>query len=155
MKHFTNAKPAEILLVEDNEGDIELTKVAFQQGKIANNLHVARDGMEGLEYLRKEGEFSDAIMPDIILLDLNMPRMNGREFLAQVKEDEALKHIPVIVMTSSKAQQDIAKSYNLHANSYILKPVSLDAFADVVNVLERFWFNIVVLPEEGEAQEAS
>jgi len=139
-------KPIEILLVEDNPGDVRLTIEALRDSKVKNTLNVAVDGVEAMEYLRKEGKFKDATRPDIILLDLNMPRKDGREVLADLKADDSLKQIPVVVLTTSEAEQDIIKSYELHANCYITKPVDLSRFIDIVKTIEDFWFTIVRLP---------
>lgn len=139
-------RPAEILLIEDNRGDVLLTKKAFKTGKIANNITVAGDGIEALQMLRREGEHANATIPDIILLDLNLPKKTGRDVLSEIKADEQLKHIPVVVLTSSKAELDVVKSYNLHANSYIVKPVNLEKFNEIVNSIENFWFSVVILP---------
>lgn len=137
----------EILLVEDNPGDVILTEEAFSSAKISNNLHVVRDGEEALAYLNREVGFEEAIRPDLILLDLNLPKIDGREVLDQVKSSGDLKRIPVVVLTSSEAEQDIVKTYNLHANSYIVKPISLDQFVRVVTAVENFWFSVVTLPD--------
>jgi len=139
-------RPIEILLVEDNPGDVRLTQEALQEGKVSNNLHVVMDGVEALAYLRREGQYADQIRPDLILLDLNMPKMDGRELLSEIKADDDLKRIPVVVLTTSKAEEDILKTYNLHANCYITKPVDLDQFINVVNSIESFWMTIVILP---------
>ena len=139
-------KLAEILLVEDNEGDIELTKEAFEDAKFRNNLHVAMDGDEALDILFKRNGHEDAISPDIILLDLNLPGTDGREILETVKADARLKRIPTIVLTSSSADRDIIESYDLHANCYIVKPVNAAKFIDVVQHVENFWVDIVCLP---------
>jgi two-component system, chemotaxis family, response regulator Rcp1 len=135
-----------ILLVEDEPGDVELTRLGLARGKLRHTLHVARDGVECMAFLRREGEFADAPRPELILLDLNMPRMNGREVLAAIKADEDLRLIPVVVLTSSDAEADIAKSYALHANCFIRKPVTLERFAAVVRSIEGFWFSVVRLP---------
>lgn len=141
-------RPIEILLAEDNEGDVYLTKKAFEKAKIANNIHVASNGEKALEMLRNEKGFDDIPKPDIVLLDLNMPRVDGKQVLAEMKADERLKRIPVVILTSSEAEQDILKSYDLHANSYIVKPVSLEKFHNVVSAIEHFWFTVVVLPPQ-------
>lgn len=141
-------KQTEILLVEDNPGDVRLTIEAFKESKIRNSLHVAGDGVEALAYLRREGRYSDALRPDLILLDLNLPKKDGRQVLKEIKEDPVLKRIPVAVMTTSKAEEDIIRSYDLHANCYISKPIDLDQFISVVRSLENFWFSIVTLPSE-------
>lgn len=139
-------KPVDILLVEDNPGDVLLTEEAFLQAKIKSNIHVAEDGEIALKMLRQEGEYNAAILPDIILLDLNLPKKDGREVLQEIKADDFLKKIPVVILTSSQAEQDITKSYNLHANSYIIKPVNLERFGEIVQAIENFWFSIVALP---------
>jgi len=136
----------EILLVEDNPGDVRLTMEAWKEGKIRNHLHVAEDGVEALSFLRKEGKHAQAARPDLILLDLNLPRKDGREVLAEIKEDPGLKHIPVVILTTSKAEQDILKTYDLHANCYITKPLDMDQFIRVVRSIEDFWLSIVTLP---------
>ena len=136
----------EILLVEDNPGDVRLTMEAWKEGKIRNHLHVAEDGVEALSFLRKEGKHAQAARPDLILLDLNLPRKDGREVLAEIKKDPNLKHIPVVILTTSKAEQDILKTYDLHANCYITKPLDMDQFIRVVRSIEDFWLSIVTLP---------
>ena len=136
----------EILLVEDNPGDVRLTQEVFKEGKIRNRMSVAWNGEEALSYLRKAGRFSDAIRPDLILLDLNLPRKGGREVLAEIKADPKLQCIPVVILTTSQADQDIAESYKQHANCYIVKPVDLDQFIGVVRSIEGFWLRIVKLP---------
>lgn len=141
------SRPIEILLVEDNPGDVFLTKKAFETGKIANNMQVAIDGDMALKMLNKEGQYSESVTPDIILLDLNLPKMDGREVLESIKDHEELKRIPVVILTSSNAERDIVASYNLHANSYIVKPVDFAKFTGIVESIENFWFSIVVLPE--------
>ena len=138
--------PVKILLVEDNPGDVLLTKEALLEGKVYNELYVANDGLEALAFLRREDEHQDAPRPDVILLDLNMPRMDGRELLAEIKEDPSLKRIPVVILTTSTADEDILKTYELHANCYITKPVDLSQFIKVVQSVEDFWFSIVKLP---------
>jgi CheY-like chemotaxis protein len=143
-----NGKPIEILLVEDNAADVRLTEEALKEGKVRNNLHVARDGMEALEFLRRQGKFKDATRPDLILLDLNLPRRDGREVLADIKNDPELKMIPVVVLTTSSAEADILKSYKLHANCYITKPVDLEQFVNVVRSIDDFWLTVVRLPSE-------
>ncbi len=137
-----------ILLVEDNAGDVRLTREALREGKVRNNLAVASDGIEAVAYLRKEGEYADAVRPDLILLDLNLPRKDGREVLQEIKADPALRNIPVVVLTSSQAEEDIVRAYDLHANCYVTKPVDLDQFIRVVESIEDFWFTIVKLPPE-------
>ncbi len=147
MKKF-NGIAAEILLVEDNPGDVVLTQEAFKQAKINNNIHVAPDGEIALEMLYKQGEYTQLATPDIILLDLNLPKVDGREVLEKIKADDELKRIPVVVLTSSQADADILQTYDLHASSYIVKPVDLDQFSRVVESIENFWFTVVVLPSE-------
>jgi two-component system response regulator len=136
----------EILLVEDNPGDVRLTKEALKDSKLHNNLHVVEDGVEALAFLRREGEYSAMPTPDIILLDLNLPRKSGREVLEEIKNDETLKRIPVVVLTTSDDESDILASYNLHANCYITKPVDLSRFITIVKNIKDFWFTIVKLP---------
>lgn len=136
----------EILLVEDNPGDVRLTQEVFKEGKIRNKLNVAWNGEEALAYLHREGRFAQAPRPDIILLDLNLPRKGGREVLAEIKADAKLKCIPVVILTTSQAERDITESYNQHANCYIVKPVELDQFINVVRTIEGFWLQIVKLP---------
>ena len=143
-----SGKPIEILLVEDNPADVRLTQEALREGKVANNLHVARDGVEALEFLRRQGKFAGSPRPDLVLLDLNLPRKDGREVLAQVKDDNELKTIPIVVLTTSSAEIDILKSYSLHANCYITKPVDLEQFVKVVRTIDDFWLTVVRLPKE-------
>ncbi len=142
------SRPVEVLLVEDNPGDVRLTQEAFKDGRVFVNLTVAADGVEAIEILKGRGTFSGKMRPDLILLDLNLPRKNGREVLEEIKADDDLKRIPVIVMTTSKAEQDIYRAYNLNANCYITKPVDLDDFLNVVRSIEDFWLTIVTLPQE-------
>jgi CheY-like chemotaxis protein len=144
-----NIKPIEILLVEDNPADVRLTQEALREGKVRNNLHVARDGEEALAFLRREGKFAESPRPDLVLLDLNLPRKDGREVLANVKDDPELKTIPIVVLTTSSAETDILRSYSLHANCYITKPVDLDQFVQVVKSIDDFWLTVVKLPQEG------
>lgn len=139
-------KEIEVLLVEDNPGDIQLTKEAFLEGKMHNNLNVVMDGVEALAFLRKEGKYKDAPRPDLILLDLNLPKMDGREVLAEIKKDEKLMTIPVVILTTSAAEEDIIRTYNLHANCYITKPVDFAQFINVVQSIENFWLTLVKLP---------
>jgi len=144
----TQGEPVEILLAEDNPGDVKLTRKALEQGKIINNLHVVTDGVEAMAYLRQEGEYADRPRPDLVLLDLNMPRKDGREVLQDIKSDDDLRRIPVVVMTSSQAEEDIVQSYDLHANAYVTKPIDFDGFLDVVGSLEDFWLSVVKMPPE-------
>jgi len=139
-------KPIEILLVEDNEGDVGLIEEVFEEAKIKNNIHVAEDGEEAVLYLRGEGKFSGSPRPDIILLDLNLPKKDGREVLREIKEDSNLKNIPVVVLTTSNDEKDILKAYDLHANAYITKPLDFDQFIKVVDSIGNFWLEIVKLP---------
>ena len=139
-------RPIEILMVEDNPGDVRLTVEALKEAKVRNNLHTVEDGVEALAFLRREGGYAEVPRPDLVLLDLNLPKMNGREVLAEIKEDPELRRIPVVILTISQAEQDIVKSYNLHANCYITKPVDLDQFLEVVKSIENFWLTIVKLP---------
>ena len=141
-----NDKIIEVLLVEDSETDAELTLEALKQGKLENSIHHVKDGEEAMQYLRREGEFSDAVRPDLILLDLNMPKLDGREVLKRIRQDESLKCIPVVVLTTSSHDKDILESYGLAANSYIVKPVDLHCFFEVVKQIENFWVRVVALP---------
>ncbi len=141
-----NRKPIEILLVEDNPGDVRLTKEALREAKLSTRMHVAYDGVDALAFLRREGVYAEMPRPDLILLDLNLPKKGGREVLAEIKADEHLRRIPVVILTTSQAEQDIIETYNLHANAYVNKPVDLDQFAKVVKSIEDFWFEIVRLP---------
>jgi two-component system, chemotaxis family, response regulator Rcp1 len=145
---MTMTRPIEVLLVEDNPGDVRLTREALKEGKVRNNLAVAENGVEALAYLRREGRYTDVTRPDLILLDLNLPRKDGRQVLEEIKADATLRNIPVVVLTSSEAEQDILKAYALHANCYITKPVDLDQFVKVVKSIEDFWFTIVKLPTD-------
>ncbi|MEW6555555.1 MAG: response regulator [Actinomycetota bacterium] len=136
----------EILLVEDNPGDVRLTVEALKEGKVRNRLNVVGDGEEALRYLYREGEFSGTTRPDLILLDLNLPKKDGREVLAEIKSDPDLLRIPVVILTTSRSDEDILKSYDLHANCYITKPVDLEQFMSVIKSVECFWLEVVVLP---------
>lgn len=140
------AKIADILLVEDNPGDVRLTREALKESKISNNLHVVTDGVQAMDFLKRQGEHAGAIRPDLVLLDLNLPRMDGREVLAEIKADPELRRIPVVIMTSSEAEQDILTTYNLNANAYVTKPLDLEQFVRVVHSIEEFWLSIVKLP---------
>ena len=142
------SEPINILLVEDNPGDIRLTLEALKEAKVRNKLHVVEDGVEAMAFLRHEGEYAKVPHPDLILLDLNLPKKDGREVLAEVKSDEDLRRIPVVVLTISEAEEDVLKTYNLHANCYITKPVNLDKFLKVVKSIEDFWLTIVKLPPD-------
>jgi chemotaxis family two-component system response regulator Rcp1 len=138
--------PIEILLVEDNPGDVRLTIEALNEGRFANIINVAVDGFEAMAFLRREGKYENAPKPDLVLLDLNLPKKNGREVLAEIKTDPNLKCIPVVILTSSQAEKDIVETYNLHANCYITKPVDFEQFIRVVRSIEDFWFAVVRLP---------
>lgn len=146
MTPTTELRPVEILLVEDNPGDVRLAQEAILESKLHNQLRVARDGEEAIRFLRQEGEFADAPRPDLILLDLNLPRMDGREVLAEIKKDPELRRIPVVVLTTSKAEEDILRAYDLHANCYVTKPIDFDRFVEMVQGIQDFWFSIVQLP---------
>ena len=143
-------KPIEILLVEDNPGDSRLAQEALKDAKVHNNVSLVEDGVEAMAFLRKEGKYANAPRPDVILLDLNLPKKDGREVLAEIKIDEDLKRIPVVILTVSKDEEDILKTYNLHANCYITKPIDLEQFIKVVRTIEDFWLTIVKLPPNGK-----
>jgi CheY-like chemotaxis protein len=143
---MSEAKSAEILLVEDNPADVGLTRGALHDAKIANNLNVVGDGVEAMAYVRREGKYANAPVPDLILLDLNLPKKDGRTVLAEIKADERLKRIPVVVLTTSIADEDVYRAYGLHANCYICKPVDFGQFVRIVNSLEDFWLSLVKLP---------
>lgn len=140
------APPVEILLVEDNPGDHRLTQEALREGKVHNNLHWAKDGVEAIDFLKRRGPYVNAPRPDIILLDLNLPKKDGREVLSEIKSDDELRPIPVVILTTSKAEEDILRSYDLNANCYVTKPVDLDKFIVVVQSIDRFWLTIATLP---------
>jgi two-component system response regulator len=146
MNSITTGRPIEILLVEDSSTDVMLAEEALEAAKMRNNLHVVKDGVEAMAFLRKEGKYADAPRPDLMLLDLNMPRKDGREVLSEVKADDDLKTIPVVVLTTSQAQEDVLKAYGLHANCYISKPVDFEQFMNVVQAIDQFWFTVVTLP---------
>jgi two-component system, chemotaxis family, response regulator Rcp1 len=139
-------RPIQILLIEDNPGDIRLTQEAFKESSVSIVLNVATDGVEGINYLKKNPPYTDAITPDLILLDLNLPKRDGREVLQEVKSDEFLRRIPVVILTTSTAEQDIQKAYSLHVNSYINKPVDFDKFFEIIQRIEDFWLSTAVLP---------
>lgn len=143
-----STRAVEILMVEDNPGDVRLAVEALREGKVHVNMSVVSDGVEAMEFLRRRGRFADAPRPDLILLDLNMPRKDGREVLAELKADDDLKRIPVVILTTSKAEEDIVRSYNLNANCYITKPVDLHQFITVVRSIHEFWLTVVKLPPE-------
>ena len=141
-----NGKLLEILMVEDNPADVRLTQVAFKEGKILNTLNVVKDGVEAMAYLRQQSPYDNATRPDLLLLDLNLPRKDGREVLAEIKVDPVLRRIPVVILTTSRAEMDIVKTYDLHANCYVVKPVDLDQFISVIRTIENFWLSAVTLP---------
>ena len=147
-ERFQPCEPIEILLVEDNPGDIRLTEEGFKEAQIKNSVHVVKDGVDALDFVYRRNEYSSAPRPDIVLLDLNLPRKNGDEVLAEMKTDPDLKHIPVVVLTSSKAEEDIVKSYDLHANAFLTKPIDPDEFIGAVRKFEEFWLSVVRLPSE-------
>jgi len=144
----TDGKPVEILLVEDNPGDVKLTEKAFEKARLSNDLHVVNDGVEALEFLYQRGEYEGVPRPDLVLLDLNLPRKPGEEVLEEIKADEDLKRIPVVILTSSEAEEDVLQTYDMHANAYLTKPVSFDGFTEVVQKIEGFWFSVVRYPPE-------
>ncbi len=146
MSHDETGRPIEILLVEDNPGDVRLTIEALKEGKVRNNLSVARDGVEAISFLRREGAFTEASRPDLILLDLNLPRKDGREVLQEIKDDPDLRHIPVIVLTTSQAEEDVLRSYQLHANAYVTKPVDFEGFIEAIKQIDHFFVSVVQLP---------
>lgn len=148
MNAESHGTPIEVLLVEDNPGDVRLTREAFSEGHIHNNIHVANDGETAVDFLYRRGQYEDAPRPDLILLDLNLPRKNGEEVLEEIKDDETLRRIPVIVLTSSEAEEDIVRSYDLHTNAYLTKPVNPDEFVTLVRSFEQFWLSLVKLPPE-------
>jgi chemotaxis family two-component system response regulator Rcp1 len=143
----TSGKPIEILLIEDNPGDVRLTKEVLMEGKVRNHLKVVGDGVQAMAFLRRENNYAEAPRPDLILLDLNLPKKDGREVLQEIKADDQLKRIPVVVLTTSEADEDILRSYDLSANCYITKPVDLDQFIRVIRSIETFWLTIVSLPK--------
>jgi chemotaxis family two-component system response regulator Rcp1 len=142
-------RPVEILLVEDNPGDERLTREALKEGKVYSNLHWVKDGVEAIQFLRRQGKYAAVPRPDIILLDLNLPKKDGREVLQDIKNDGDLKRIPVVVLTTSKAEEDVLRTYNLHANCYVTKPVDLEKFIVVVKSIDAFWLTVVTLPPNG------
>jgi len=148
MEAASFGKPIEILLVEDNVGDVRLTTEALKENKVCNNLSVVGDGVEAMHFLRQQGKYAGAPHPDLILLDLNLPRKDGREVLAEIKSDEELRRIPVVILTTSKAEEDVIRTYDLHANCYVTKPVGFEEFASVVRSIEDFWLTVVMLPPQ-------
>jgi CheY-like chemotaxis protein len=149
MQLAAQGKAVEILLVEDNPGDADLARDALESSRVLNKLHVVADGVEAMEFLRGRGKFTNVRRPDLILLDLNLPRKDGREVLAEIKSDDGLKSIPVVILTTSKAEEDILMTYNLHGNCFITKPIDLEQFLKVVRSIEDFWLTIVKLPSPG------
>ena len=147
----TDVAVMEVLLVEDSPGDVRLTREAFKDAKMLINLHVASDGAEAMTFLKREGQYANAPRPDLILLDLNLPKKDGREVLEEIKQSLTLKSIPVVILTTSASEADILRSYRLHANCYITKPVDLDGFLDVVKSVDNFWLSVVKLPREGRS----
>lgn len=150
MNDKTKARLVEILLVEDNPADIKLTQVAIKNSKLINHLHIVNDGIEAINFLRNQGKFKDKPRPDLILLDLNLPKKNGYEILSEIKNDNDLRRIPVVILSISDAEEDLLKTYNLHANCYIKKPVDIIEFEKIVKTIGNFWFSIVILPENKE-----
>ncbi len=148
MSNVTLGNPIDILLVEDSAGDARLAQEALKESKVLNKLYWVRDGVDAMEFLHKTGAFADVPLPDLIILDLNLPRKDGREVLAEVKNDPELKHIPIVILTVSQAEEDILKTYNLHANCYITKPMDLNQFVKVITSIEDFWLAVVKLPRK-------
>ncbi len=150
MTNHHQPKIIDILLVEDSPADVLIAREALTEAKLINNIHVTEDGVEALDFLYKRGKFASVPRPDLILLDLNLPRKNGREVLEEIKADASLKSIPVVVLTTSSAEEDILRSYNLHANCYVVKPVEFESFVRAVQSIQQFWFSIVALPPDKE-----
>ena len=153
MVDISNTEPIEILLVEDNPGDARLAAEALKENKVRNNLYHVKDGVEAMRFLRRQAEYADVLLPDLVLLDLNLPRKGGHEVLKEMKSDAKLRLIPVVVLTTSAAERDLIKSYNLHANAYVVKPMSLDQFVEVVQAIEEFWLSIVKLPRVSDGKD--
>jgi CheY-like chemotaxis protein len=143
---MNTVRPIDILLVEDSPADVRLTREALKEAKILNTLHVVQDGMAALAFLRRQGQYADSPEPHLILLDLNLPKKDGREVLAEIKQDKNLRRIPVVILTTSRAEEDVVRSYNLHANAYVTKPVDLKQFLEVIRAIEAFWLAVVTLP---------
>ena len=150
MSDRCDGEPIDILLVEDNPGDVRLTREAFREAHIGNTLHVVTDGAAALDFLRREGEYESAPRPKLVLLDLNLPKVDGLEVLDEVKDDPDLVTVPIIILTSSEAEEDIVRSYELHTNAYLTKPISPDEFLELIRSFEKFWFSMVRLPCEGD-----
>ncbi len=148
--HDRPVRPIDILLVEDSSADVRLTREALKEAKVCNTLHVVQDGAAAMAFLRKQGPYTDSPRPDLVLLDLNLPKKDGREVLADIKADKDLQRIPVVVLTTSRAEEDVVRSYNLHANAYVTKPVDLKQFLDVIHAIEEFWLAVVTLPPAAE-----
>ncbi|MGW0519708.1 response regulator [Crossiella sp. NPDC003009] len=142
----SDIRPIEVLLVEDDPGDVLMTTEAFEENKVGNRLHVVSDGVEAMAFLRREGKYADAPRPDLVLLDLNLPKMDGREVLTEIKGDEKLRRIPVVILTTSEAEEDVLRSYQLHANAYVTKPVDFEQFVKVVRQVDDFFLTVVRLP---------
>ncbi len=153
MVDTSNTEPIEILLVEDNPGDARLAAEALKENKVRNNLYHVKDGVEAMRFLRRQAEYADVPPPDLVLLDLNLPRKDGHEVLKEMKGDAEMRKIPVVVLTTSAAERDLIKSYNLHANAYVVKPMSLDQFVEVVQAIEEFWLSIVKLPRVSDGKD--
>jgi two-component system response regulator len=148
MSNVFTSKPIDILMVEDSPVDVMMTREALDHAKVLNVLHVVQDGTQAMAFLRNQNEFTDVPRPDLVLLDLNLPKMDGREVLAEIKDDETLRLIPVVVLTTSKAEADVMQAYGLHANCYITKPVDFTSFVEVVQKIESFWLSVVTLPHQ-------
>ena len=150
-----NSAPIGILLVEDNPGDARLAVEALKESKVSNKLYHVEDGVEAMDFLHQRKEYTDVPLPDLILLDLNLPRKDGREVLEEIKEDPELRSVPVVVLTTSAAERDLVKTYDLHANAYVIKPIDLDQFIKVVQAIENFWFVVVKLPQVGQRKDSA
>ena len=153
MRDLPNEGPIQLLVVEDDVRDARLAVEALKESKVNNNLYHVRDGVEAMAFLRREGSYAGMPLPDLVLLDLNMPRKDGREVLAEIKGDPELRMIPVVVLTTSEAERDLVRTYDLHANAYVVKPIDLDRFVEVVQAIENFWFVVVKLPQTAEREE--
>jgi two-component system, chemotaxis family, response regulator Rcp1 len=153
MADIRNNEPVQILMVEDNPGDARLAFEALKDSKVHNVLYHVRDGVEAMRFLRRQGEYTDVSLPDLVLLDLNLPKKDGHQVLKEMKDDAELRLIPVVVLTTSAAERDLVKSYGLHANAYIVKPIGLDQFVEVVQAIEEFWLSIVKLPRASDSED--